>query len=100
MELVSIPDCHSSPVVKPAGLLGGERILVCCTRGIMARQMTMIVRALPIIRRLRVVRAENLNTDPRGFPSVEEVIGCASPFTVYCSQLVDGRLATRPAMLT
>src|SRR5712691_9392761 len=27
MGLVGIPDCHSSPVMEPAGLLGGERIL-------------------------------------------------------------------------
>src|SRR5216117_2195457 len=99
MELVSIPDCHSSPVVKPAGLLGGERILVCRTRGIMARQMTMTVRALPIIRLLRVVQAENLNTDPRGFPSVEEVTGCASPFPGDCSVLFEGSLGTRSAIL-
>src|SRR5207249_12209021 len=97
MELVSIPDCHSSPVVKPAGLLGGERILVCCTSVTRARQMTMIVRALPIIRRLRVVRAENLNTDSRGFPRFEEVAGCDSPFPGDCSVLYEGSSYTRSA---
>src|SRR5436309_539330 len=34
MELVSIPDCHSSPVVKPAGLLGGVILLDECFNGL------------------------------------------------------------------
>ena len=59
----------------------------------------MIVRALPIICLLRVVRAENLNTDPRGFPSAEEVIGCASPFPGDCSVLYEGSPGTRSAIL-
>ncbi len=75
MGLVGIPDCHSSPVMEPAGLLGGERILFCSTRGIRARQMTMIVRAFPTVRLLRVVRVESLDTDPRRFPDVDEIIG-------------------------
>src|SRR5438034_9378105 len=65
----------------------------------MARQMTMIVRALPIIRLLRVVQAENLNTDPRGFPSVEELIGCASRFPSDCSVLFEGSPGIRSATL-
>src|SRR6266702_490722 len=94
----AIPDCHLSPVMEPAGLLGGERILLCGTRGIRARQMTMIVRAFPTIRLLRVVRVESLDTDPLGFPSVEEIIGCAFPFPGDCSVLFEGSLGTRSAI--
>ena len=58
----------------------------------------MIVRAFPTIRLLLVVRVESLDTDPLGFSSVEEIIGCAFPFPGDCSVLFEGSLGTRSAI--
>src|SRR2546428_649024 len=79
----TVPDCHRHII----------RASTC--KGVDGR----IASPVPIICLLRVVQAENLNTDPRGFPSVEELIGCASQFPSDCSVLFECSPGIRSAIL-